>query len=58
MLPSAENEWQWGHIFLIFWKNTSIAFKQVAMDSVTVNGSVDAHETVIAKILNNNQWCY
>ena len=28
------------------------------MDSQTINGSVVAAETVIAKILNKDQWCH
>ena len=44
--------------FLIFWKNNSIAFKQVVMDSYTINGSVDTDETAIAKTLNKNQWSH
>ena len=43
---------------LIFWKKNSIAFKRLVMDSETINGEVDAGETVIAKILNKNQCGY
>ena len=39
-------------------KNNSVAFKQVVMDSETINGSVVRDETVIAKILNKNQSCH
>ena len=44
------------HNFLIFQKDSSIAFKRVVMHSEGINGSVDTDETVIAKILNKNQW--
>ena len=33
-------------MFLKFWKNYSIAFKQVVVDSDTKNGSVDTEKTV------------
>ena len=44
--------------FLMFWKNYSIAFKWVVMDSESINGSVDTDETVTGQILNRNQWRY
>ena len=41
--------------FLIFRKNKhSMAFKQMVMNSETINGSVDTDKTVITKILNKN----
>ena len=49
---------KWHTNLLVFWKNNSIAFKQVVMDSDIINGSVVTDETVIAKILNKNQWCH
>ena len=41
---------------MIFQKDSLIAFKRVVMHSEGINGSVDTDETVIAKILNKNQW--
>ena len=41
---------------MIFWKNYSLAFKWVVIDSETINGSVDTDETVTAQILNKSQW--
>ena len=49
MLTSAENEWQLRYNFLIFWKKYSITFKRVVMDSGTINGSIDAGETIVAQ---------
>ena len=42
----------------MFWKNHSITFKRVVKDSEVINYSVDTDETVIAQILNKNQWRY
>ena len=49
MLTSAENEWQLRYNFFFFFKNYSITFKRVVMDSDTINGSIDAGETIVAQ---------
>ena len=41
-------------VFFIFWKSNSTAFKQVMMDSKTIDSRVVTGETVTAKILNEN----
>ena len=35
-----------------------MAFKEMVMNSETINGSVVPDEIVITKILNKNQWCH
>ena len=45
-------------IFLILWKNYSIAFKWGVMISETIHSSVYTNKTVTTKILNKNQWCH
>ena len=40
---------------MIFWKNNSVAFKQVVINSATINSSVVTDEAGIAKFLNKNQ---
>ena len=45
-------------IFFDTWKNNSVTFKQVIMHSETRNGATVKDETVIVKILNENQRCH
>ena len=44
--------------FFVFWKNYSLPFKRVGMDSETMKRVVDTDKTVIAQIWNKNHWRY